>query len=100
PFGVHLIEGFFQTVRRMDTMSRQRESLIALGELAARLAHEINNPASATARAVDALQETCDTLLSSLVGLAEQTLTAEKFVALDALRREVDNPARVVDPLT
>ncbi len=100
PFGVHLIEGFFQTVRRMDTMSRQRESLIALGELAARLAHEINNPASATARAVDALQETCDTLLSSLVGLAEQSLTAEKFVAIDALRREVDSSSSVVDPLT
>ena len=49
PFGVHLIEGFFQTVRSMDTLSRQRESLIALGALAAGLAHEINNPASATA---------------------------------------------------
>jgi signal transduction histidine kinase len=90
PFGVHLIEGFFQTVRRMDSLSRQREALIALGGLAAGLAHEINNPASATARAVDALQETCDQLLGSLVHLAERSLTAERFVAIDALRREID----------
>jgi signal transduction histidine kinase len=93
PFGVHLIEGFFQTVRRMDTLSRQRESLIALGRLAAGLAHEINNPASATARSVDALQETCDTLLESLVQLAERSLTAEQFVAIDSLRREIDPSA-------
>ena len=47
PFGVHMIKGFFQTVRSMDTLSRQREELIKLGEMSAQLAHEINNPASA-----------------------------------------------------
>ncbi len=99
PFGVHLIEGFFQTVRSMDTLSREREKLIALGRIAAGLAHEINNPASAAARAVDALQDAGDTILSSLVRLAEQSLTAEQFVAIDALRREIDTSAAAVDPL-
>ncbi len=89
PFGVHMIKGFFQTVRTMDTLSREREQLIKLGEQSARLAHEINNPASATARSVDALTETCDAMLSALVRLSELGVPTEQFVALDGLRREV-----------
>ncbi len=99
PFGVHLIEGFFQTVRMMDSLSRQREALIALGTLAAGLAHELNNPASATARAVDALQETCDTLLASLADLAESSLSREQFVALDRMRRDLDGATVTIEPL-
>ena len=99
PFGVHMIRGFFQTVRSMDTLSRQREELIKLGEMSARLAHEINNPASAAARSVDSLSATCDAMLSSLVRLSELSLSSERFVAIDALRREVDGSAAVRDPI-
>jgi signal transduction histidine kinase len=99
PFAVHLIEGFFQTVRNLEAMSRQRQALAALGELAAGLAHELNNPASATARAVDALQTTGDTMLSSLTHLAEQSLLAEQFVALDLMRRDLDPTALASAPL-
>jgi signal transduction histidine kinase len=99
PFSIHLIVGFFQTVRIIDAQSRQREALVALGTLAAGLAHELNNPASAATRAVDELQATCDTLLASLVDLAEGSMSAEQFVALDSLRRGVGSPAARVDPL-
>ena len=54
PFGVHIIDGVFHTARNIEEGARQRGALVTLGTLAAGLAHELNNPAAASARAVDA----------------------------------------------
>ncbi|MET1000287.1 MAG: ATP-binding protein [Acidimicrobiia bacterium] len=99
PFSVHLIEGFFQTVRTMDSLSRQREALIALGQLAAGLAHEINNPAAAASRAVSALSDATETLRTALRQLGERSLSPEQFVAVDDLRREIESLPSDLDPL-
>ncbi len=93
PFGLHLIEGFFQTVRSLEAQTRQHEALVALGTLAAGLAHEINNPASAATRAVDALGETCDSMVESLGRLAAASPAPDQFVGLDSLRRELGSTA-------
>jgi signal transduction histidine kinase len=99
PFGGHLIQGLYHTARSIESTVRQRESLVTLGTLAAGLAHEINNPASAAGRAVDALQAATATLLSSVGLLARGRLSAEQFAALDALRSELEPRAPDPDPL-
>ncbi|MVA75466.1 cyclic nucleotide-binding domain-containing protein [Auraticoccus sp. F435] len=100
PFLAHLIEGVFRTARTVESMARQREALVALGTLAAGLAHELNNPAAAATRAVDALGEACDGVLSGLSDLAARSISSEQFLQLEALRREIGAGSRAaVDPM-
>ncbi|MFL6079608.1 MAG: sensor histidine kinase [Ornithinibacter sp.] len=92
PFGLHFINGLVTTVRRIESTARQREALVALGTLSAGLAHELNNPASAATRAVDALAGTSEQVLSSLGELAGKGITAEQYTVLDGLRLRVSGP--------
>jgi len=89
PLGLYLIEGVSRSARNYEAMARQREALAALGTLAAGLAHELNNPAAAATRAVDALGEAYEGMLSSLRGLAAAPVTAEQLADIDTLRQEL-----------
>lgn len=56
-------------------------------------------PAAATARAMDALDDACQTLFSTLRRLAEGDISAQQFAALDALLREIKPRTSILDPL-
>jgi signal transduction histidine kinase len=99
PFGGHLIEGLYGTARNIESTARQRQALVTLGTLAAGLAHEINNPAAAATRAVDALGAACQTLLGSLARLAHDEISAQQFAALDELRLELSPAGPPLDAL-
>jgi signal transduction histidine kinase len=99
PFGGHLIQGLYHTARSIESTVRQRESLVTLGTLAAGLAHELNNPATAATRAVDALEDASAALVESLGRLARDEVPPGRLAALDGLRRALAPPAADLDPL-
>jgi signal transduction histidine kinase len=99
PFGGHLIQGLYHTARSIESTARQRESLVTLGTLAAGLAHELNNPAAAATRTVDALETACAALVLSVGRLARDELSARELAALDALRQQLEPQPAPLDPL-
>ena len=58
-------------MRNMEGYSQQREKLASLGTMAAGLAHELNNPASAARRAAAHLRETSDKAQALLCHLSK-----------------------------
>ena len=74
-----------ERVRRSALLLRKRERMASLGTLAAGLAHELNNPASAAKRASALLREHLDALAPLARRLARRNWTAEEVALLEQL---------------
>jgi signal transduction histidine kinase len=103
PLGKHLLDGLMQTLASVDALMRERESLVALGTMAAGMAHELNNPAAAAARAGAELGSTLGAMRDEISALAGSGLSPDQLQTVLALRAEVVETAgdnSRLDPLT
>ena len=82
-YTVHLM---LDRARRFNASDLQDEKMISLGKLAAGLAHELNNPASATVRGAKSLVEALEAADVASRDLGAAGLTGELFQTVEEMR--------------
>ena len=87
-----ILNSMAQLLKTLETVLQQNQKLIALGGLAAGLAHELNNPAAAANRAVTQLSNSIQEWRSLVQKLNEQdSITPSQWAYLSKLRNDTLN---------